>query len=296
MFDRSFQMASDAGRERGRVVPARDDDGTLTEQRPKVKPGSFLDRTVARKRGEIEAARRDRPLETLVARARDRSPARPWREALRDRAVIAEIKRASPSAGRIDPRVGAADRARLFERHGASAISVLTDRAFDGRLEDLEAVVDTISIPVLRKDFIVDPWQVWETRAAGADAALVIVAAVDDDGLRGLARAADEAGLALLVEVHSEADVARALDLGAEVVGVNARDLQSLEVDVESGLALLAGLRRATPGATLVAESGIAGPADVRRAHAAGADAVLVGEHLARASDPGAALSALVAS
>lgn len=268
----------------------------MTEQTPKVNPGSgFLARTVARKRHEVAAGRQARSLAEIAAAARSRGPARPWAESLRSAggAVIAEIKRASPSAGPLAPDVDAADRARLFERHGAAAVSVLTDAAFDGRLGDLEAVAGSVGIPVLRKDFLVDPWQVWESRAAGADAVLVLVAAVDDEGLRALAGTAAEAGLGLLVEIHTPADVARALALGTPVVGVNARDLGTLAVDVSGALGLLRQLRSEVPDAVLVAESGVGGPDDVRRARAAGADAVLVGEHLARAADPGSALAAL---
>ena len=271
----------------------------MTEQTPKVKPAEgFLARALVRKRREVEAGRRRRPLAELARAARDRDPARPWADALRapGAAVIAEVKRASPSAGSLAPGVDAAGRARLFERHGASAVSVLTDAAFDGRLDDLRAVADAVTIPVLRKDFLVDPWQVWESRATGADAALVIVASLDDAGLTALADAAREAGLGLLVEIHAREEAARAVALDADVIGVNARDLASLGVDVAAGLGLLRRLRGDAPDAVLVAESGIAGPDDVRRAQAAGADAVLVGEHLARASDPGIALEALVAA
>jgi len=264
---------------------------------PKVKSG-FLARTLARKRGEVEAGRRARSLSDLAAAARDRPAARPWAEALRDPgvAVIAEFKRASPSAGSLSPDVDAVERARVFERDGAAAISVLTDAAFDGRLADLAAVSAAVGVPVLRKDFLVDPWQIWESRAAGADAALLIVAALDDAGLAEMAAAAAAAGLGLLVEIHDRAEAARAGALRPAVIGVNARDLSRLEVDVEAGLANLRWLRREAPEAALIAESGIAGPEDVWRARAAGADAVLVGEHLARAADPGAALAALVAA
>lgn len=269
----------------------------MTEQTPKVKPpAGFLARALARKRREVETGRRVRPLNELAMEARDRAPARPWAATLRapGAAVIAEVKRASPSAGSLAPDLDAAGRARLFERNGAAAISVLTDAAFDGRLDDLRAVADAVTIPVLRKDFLVDPWQVWESRAAGADAALVIVAALDDEGLAGLVEAAGEAGLGLLVEIHVSEESSRAVALDADVIGVNARDLASLDVDVAAGLDLLRRLRGEAPDAVLVAESGITGPDDVRRARRAGADAVLVGEHLARAADAGAALAALV--
>jgi indole-3-glycerol phosphate synthase len=149
---------------------------------------------------------------------------------------------------------------------------------------------------LLRKDFIIDPWQVWESRAAGADAALLIVAAMDDALLEALAGAAREAGLGLLVEVHDEREAERAARIQPAVVGVNARDLSTLDVSLEHGLATLAALRRAWGSSVvLVAESGIRSRADVDSAARAGADAVLVGEHLMRASDPAAALASLLA-
>jgi indole-3-glycerol phosphate synthase len=202
--------------------------------------------------------------------------------------------RRSPSAGPLDPAADPADRARLYAGAGAAAVSVLTDAAFDGTLADLTAVAAAVEVPILRKDFLVDPWQVWESRAAGADAVLVVLAAVADRDLARIAEAAAEAGLGLLVEVHAPGEIPRAAALGAEVVGVNARDLGTLRTSAEGGRAVLAAARAALgPAVVLVAESGIAGPADVRRAMAAGADAVLVGEHLMRAADPAAALLAL---
>jgi indole-3-glycerol phosphate synthase len=243
------------------------------------------------------AARRELPETELRARARDARPARPWAAALLGPQirVIAEFKRASPSAGPLAPGADARVIARRYQDAGAAAISVLTDHAFGGSLQDLESVTDVISVPLLRKDFLVDPWQVWESRAAGADAVLVVVAGVDDDVLAGLADAADEAGLGLLVEVHGFEDAERAAALATEVVGVNARDLTTLEVSLDRGLATLAELRRAWGGSVvLVAESGFRTPADVARARAAGADAVLVGEHLMRSADPIAALASLL--
>jgi indole-3-glycerol phosphate synthase len=271
----------------------------LTEQRPKVKiPSGFLARTVARKRDEVAAARRARPRSELARVAGDRAPARSLANALRmpGVSVIAEVKRASPSAGAFAPGLDAPARARLYEARGAAAVSVLTDAGFDGRLDDLIAVAAAVSVPVVRKDFLVDPWQIWESRAAGADAALVIVSALDVAGLETLAAEAVEAGLGLLVEIHVPGEAQRAIALGAPVVGVNARDLSTLEVDLNGALSTVRGLRRQVPELVLVAESGVAGPEDVRRARRAGADAVLVGEHLARAADPGEALARLLAA
>jgi indole-3-glycerol phosphate synthase len=149
-------------------------------------------------------------------------------------------------------------------------------------------------VPVVRKDFLVDRWQIWESRVAGADAALLLIAALEPDEIAAMAAEAAEAGLALLVEIHAPAEALLAVSMAAPILGVNARDLSSLEVDMETALSTLRALRRDAPEAILVAESGIAGPGDVRRAGSAGADAVLVGEHLARASDPGQALERLV--
>lgn len=210
--------------------------------------------------------------------------------------MIAEVKRGSPSAGILDAGIDAPARARLYEERGAAAVSVLTDAEFDGRLADLEAVAAAVSVPVLRKDFLVDPWQVWESRAAGADAALVIVSALAPRELEVLVAESAGAGLGLLIEVHDREEARAAIDSGASVIGVNARDLSSLAVDVETALSTVEWLRREAPDAVIVAESGIAGAEGVRRARDAGADAVLVGEHLSRAADPGRALERLVAA
>ncbi|MGH7557868.1 MAG: indole-3-glycerol phosphate synthase TrpC [Gemmatimonadota bacterium] len=276
------------------------DGSNLAEQNPKVKSGpGYLARTVARKRLEVaECARR-----TSEGRLRDlagqvRRP-RPWAKALRGDgvAVIAEIKRRSPSAGSLDPDVDPATRAEVYARHGAVAVSVLTDGDFGGELNDLERVALAIELPVLRKDFLVDPWQVWESRAAGADAALVIVAALGERELAAVASAAREAGVGLLVEIHDLEEIPRALALDPEAVGVNARDLRTLETDADWADRTLAALRReAAAEIVVVAESGIASPADVRRARESGADAVLVGEALMRAEDPGRRLAELVAA
>lgn len=271
----------------------------MTEQTPKVNsPSGFLARTLARKRAEVEAARRARPHAELVAAAGDRPPARSLTEALLapGLSVIGEIKRGSPTAGALAPGLDAPARARLYEERGAAAVSVLTDQGFDGRLDDLIAVAAVVSVPILRKDFLVDPWQIWESRAAGADAGLLIVAALDAGGLEAMVAEAAEAGLGLLVEIHAPAEAPQAIALGAPIVGINARDLATLEVDMSAALSTVRGLRIDAPDLILVAESGIAHPEDVRRARSAGADAVLVGEHLARATDPGGALERLVAA
>jgi indole-3-glycerol phosphate synthase len=266
---------------------------------PKVNPPSgFLAGALARKRTEVERARRRRSGAELERLATERPSARSLADALRGQgvSVIAEVKRGSPSAGALDAGIDAPARARLYEERGAQAISVLTDAEFDGRLADLEAVAPAVSVPVLRKDFLVDPWQVWESRAAGADAALLIVAALDRGALDALVAESAGAGLGLLVEIHGRAEARAAIDAGASVIGVNARDLSTLAVDADAALSTIEWLRREASDAVIVAESGIADPEAVRRARDAGADAVLVGEHLSRATDPGDALERLVAA
>lgn len=274
----------------------------MAEENPKV--NGFLANAIERKRAEVANARGAAPLESLRERAAGRGRARSWADALRRPAgggvrVIAEFKRASPSAGRLaGGRTDPVARARLYARSGAAAMSVLTDTAFDGRLADLAAVAGAgIPIPLLRKDFIVDPWQIWESRAAGADAALVLVAALGRNEIEDLAVAAREAGIGLLVEIHARAEVEQALGIEPEVVGVNARNLATLEVSVPRMLETIRELRdRTAGGLVLVAESGIAGPDDAARAAEAGADAVLVGEHLMRSPDPAGSLAALASA
>jgi indole-3-glycerol phosphate synthase len=205
-------------------------------------------------------------------------------------AVIAEVKRSSPSAGRIadaDP----AELARTYEAAGAAAVSVLTEHEhFDGALADLRAVHLAVRVPVLRKDFLVHPSQVIESRVEGADAVLLIAAALDESELKAMVATADDLGLGALVETHSEQDLEKALATDAKVVGVNARDLETLEVDPERALALL---RRVPEDRIAVFESGVSTREDVERASAAGARAVLVGEALMRADDAGAKLGEL---
>lgn len=239
-------------------------------------------------------------LDALRRRSRDAPPAAGFAEALAgpDVAVIAEIKRASPSRGRIAAISDAGARARAYVAGGAEAVSVLTEPDwFAGSLDDLTAVADT-GVPALCKDFVVDVAQVLEARAAGASAVLLIVAAVDDDTLTGLLRVAGETGLDALVEVHAADQVHRAVaahvaaDTGRPLVlGVNARDLSTLDVDPER----FARLRGLLPDYALaVAESGITAPADVRRLGEQGADAVLVGEYAAVADDPEGTIRRLV--
>jgi indole-3-glycerol phosphate synthase len=204
----------------------------------------------------------------------------------RDRVhIIAEIKRASPSRGQLAEIPDPASLAIAYQQGGASAISVLTEgRRFGGSLADLEAVRAATSVPVLRKDFIAEPYQVYEARAAGADLVLLIVAALDDATLSSLFRLINEMGMTPLVETHSAEELDRALDLGADLVGVNARDLSTFELDQD----LFGSLAERIPsGVIRVAESAVKTPADVAHYRRAGADVVLVGEALVEQSKDG---------
>jgi indole-3-glycerol phosphate synthase len=207
-------------------------------------------------------------------------------------ALIAEVKRRSPSKGDLRPHLDPAGLARAYQRGGASAISVLTEPLhFGGSPADLRAVRAAVAAPVLRKDFVTTPYQVWEARAWGADAVLLIVAALDGEQLADLLAESAAAGLDALVEVHTRQEAAVAAKAAAALVGVNARDLATLTVDPGR----FAAVRDALPaGVTLVAESGIRTRADVQAAASAGADAVLVGETLVLAADPAATAAALL--
>ncbi len=199
-------------------------------------------------------------------------------------ALVAEVKRRSPSAGAIRADLDPADRAERYVRHGAAAVSVLTDGPFfGGSIADLEAVVARVRVPVLRKDFILEEAQILEARAAGAAAVLLIVRALPPARLAALLRFAGGVGLAALVEVHTAPELAVALAAGADIVGVNSRDLDTFQIDVAAAWALLASV---PADRVAIAESGMATTADVERAAAAGADAVLVGTALSAADDP----------
>ncbi|MHB1469514.1 MAG: indole-3-glycerol phosphate synthase TrpC, partial [Solirubrobacteraceae bacterium] len=206
--------------------------------------------------------------------------------------VIAEVKRRSPSAGTLRAEIDVPALARAYEAGGAAALSVLTDGPhFDGSLEDLEAARAACALPILRKDFVIDPYQLHEAAAAGADAVLLIVAALSEAELSRLRQTATALGLDTLVEVHDERELEAALSAGADVVGVNNRDLRDFSVDVGRTFALLP---RIPAGVTVVSESGIGAPEQLRELAAAGVSAVLIGESLVRAKDPGAALAALL--
>lgn len=206
-------------------------------------------------------------------------------------AVIAEVKRKSPSAGWIRRDLNAAGLASTYEHGGAAAVSVLTDEPnFGGSREDLEAVRGAVTVPVLRKDFLLEPVQVYESRAMGADAVLLIVRILEGDRLGALITLAGELGMSALVEAHDESELERALAAGADLVGINNRDLARFETDLAVGERLAP---RVPADVVVVGESGIETPSDVDRLGAAGVDAVLVGESLVRADDPVAAVEAL---
>lgn len=255
---------------------------------------TYLDRILeVHRRAHAEDAR---PLEPLLDAARDRPAARGFAAALRaaaaqEVAVIAEVKRRSPSKGDLAAGLDPAVIAQDYERGGAACISVLTDEQFfGGSADDLQAARAAVSVPVLRKDFTVGPKDVCEARLMGADAVLLIVAALDDEELAELHALATDLGIDALVEVHDEPELERALRAGATVVGVNQRDLVTFEVD----RARAARVARAMPeGIIRVAESGIGGPDDVPALMEAGFHALLVGESVVTASDPAGAVSAL---
>ena len=247
---------------------------------------SVLDDIVAGVRDDLEQRRTATSLADLRAALADVDPPRDPMPAFRapGSSVIAEVKRRSPSKGDLADIPDPADLAGAYARGGAVAISVLTEqRRFGGSLDDLRAVRAAVDVPLLRKDFIVEDYQLVEARAAGADLALLIVAALDDGDLRRLHDTARELGLAVLVEVHDEAETERAVALGAELIGVNARNLKTLAVDAAT-FGRLAPLVPADR--VLVAESGITGRDDVQRHVAEGARAVLVGEALVKDGDP----------
>ena len=257
---------------------------------------TVLDELVAGAREDLAARQARLPLEELKAAAADAAPVRDAAAALRRPGigVIAEVKRASPSKGALaaiaDPAALAAD----YEAGGARVISVLTEqRRFGGSLADLDAVRARVDVPLLRKDFVVSSYQIWEARAHGADLVLLIVAALEQEALVSLVERTLSLGMTPLVEVHDELETERALLAGATVVGVNARDLKTLQVD----RGVFARLAPMLPDAVVkIAESGVRGPHDLLAYAHDGADAVLVGEGVVTGGDPRAAVAELVAA
>jgi indole-3-glycerol phosphate synthase len=253
---------------------------------------TYLDTIVAAHRAAAD--RDERPLDALVEQAGTMAPTRGFADALRggeSLSVISEIKRRSPSKGDLWPDLDPVALARTYEAGGASCLSVLTDAEFfGGSVADLQAALGACGLPVLRKDFTVDARDVVDARLMGADAVLLIVAALSDAELRSFHELATELGLDVLVEVHDAGELDRALAVGAGLIGVNQRDLATFTVDRE----LAAKLRPSMPDdAVTVAESGVRDAADARSLRAAGYDAVLVGESLVTSADPAAAVREL---
>jgi indole-3-glycerol phosphate synthase len=247
---------------------------------------SWLEELVAGAREDSRRRQQQVPLEALRASLVTRDGARPFSEALvrPGLSLIAEFKRRSPSAGEIRPGAEVAEIVGAYERGGAAAISVLTEeRHFGGSVDDLRAAREASDLPILRKDFIVDRYQVFEAAASGADAVLLIVAGLDDEPLAALYAEARELDLDCLLEVHDEADLERALVIGADVIGINNRNLNDFTVDVETTVELLTDV---PAGKTVVSESGYGGRDQLDELERIGVDAVLVGEALMRAADP----------
>ncbi|MCZ7645610.1 MAG: indole-3-glycerol phosphate synthase TrpC [Planctomycetota bacterium] len=251
----------------------------------------MLAEIVAHKKEEVAAARRSKPLDELRREPGRRGDRRGFRDALLGPGLrlIAEIKKASPSGGLLredfDPRAIA----RVYKQSHASALSVLTDaKYFQGSLEYLAAVREAVDLPILRKDFTVDEYQIVEAARAGADAVLLIAACLDDARLKGFRELAEAEELDALVEVHDEAELERALKSGARILGINNRNLKTLETTLETTFALLGRLPAERNGLIVVSESGIKSPGDTLRLSEAGVNAVLIGETFMRAPDIGA--------
>jgi len=252
---------------------------------------------MAVKRAEIAAAKNSIPMEQLEACARAASPPREFVAAIRKKlaegraAVIAEIKRASPSKGLLRENFAPADIAKSYERAGAACLSVLTDREFfQGSAEHLQAARGACALPALRKDFIVDLYQVYEARAMGADCILLIAACLSVAEMKNLETQADAVGMAVLVEVHDAAELEAALELRTPLLGINNRNLRTFETRLATTLALLP---KVPDGRIVITESGILSSADVARMRKQGVNAFLVGEAFMRSADPGAALRSM---
>ncbi|HVX60036.1 MAG TPA: indole-3-glycerol phosphate synthase TrpC [Pirellulales bacterium] len=256
---------------------------------------TILDQITATKRREIEAARTARPESALVEALASAPPARDFFAALAQAGpirLIAEVKKASPSKGVIRDNFHPVEIARTYQQHGATCLSVLTDETyFQGSLDYLRQIRAATELPILRKDFILDRYQLLEARAAGADAVLLIAECLDDCRLRALHNEALELGLTPLVELYEPDNLPRVLEAGATLIGVNNRDLRTFEVDLQHTLRMRT---RIPENCLLVGESGIRTRADVQRLEAAGVDAMLVGESLMAQDDIGAAVDALL--
>ena len=258
---------------------------------------TILEKIIAEKRKEIARRKAEVTLEKLESQVERTLPCRDFIAAVKRPEggpirLIAEYKRASPSKGEIRADLSPMEVAQAYEQGGASAMSVLTDGPFfGGSLDDLRVVRNAVGLPILRKDFILDSYQLAEARAAGSDAVLLIVAALSDELLAGLQKEAADRGLATLVEVHNEEELDRALACGATMVGVNNRDLHTFKMDLGITLSLCPLIPE---GIIVVGESGIHSRDDVLKLEEAGVDAVLVWEHLMVQPDPGRAVAALL--
>jgi len=258
-----------------------------------TKSGTVLDRMVEARRSAIDHRKRILPEAVLRIAVKKAERVRDFAGALARNAVnvIAELKKASPSRGVIREAFDPQELASQLERAGACALSVLTEEEFfQGSLKDMRAARAASALPVLRKDFIIDPWQVWEARAANADSFLLIVAILRDSALSELLALGRQLGMEALVEVHTREELSRAVDAGAQLIGVNNRDLRTLDVRLDTSLELIDAMPEAC---TAVSESGVGSQEEIARLRAAGFDAFLVGEHLMASPDPAAALRAL---
>lgn len=251
---------------------------------------NFLEKILEDKKREVESRKHQFSEQMLIEKGGQANPPISLAEALSSKglAVIAEIKKASPSAGVIRENFDPVQIAKAYIQAGANALSILTDeKYFQGYLQYIKQVRSFVPVPILRKDFIIDPYQILETRVCGADALLLIVAALDNDQLRNLLDKTHEIGMEALVEVHSAAEMQIAVDAGAKIIGINNRNLETFTIDLAT-TEQLAPLAR--PGTVLVGESGLHTNNDIQRMIQAGLNAVLVGTHFMKHPDPGAAL------
>lgn len=263
-------------------------------QLPEAVKGTILEKIMHSKMHELIGAKSKLPASSLEAVLENAPQVRSFKAALmrKSPAIIAEIKKASPSAGLIREDFDPLKIAEEYQKAGAAALSVITEvQHFQGGLENLASVRWHVNLPLLRKDFIVDPYQILEARHAGADAILLIAALLDASDLKSLIGEAERHRMDALVEVHSESELRKALDAGANLIGVNNRDLRTFTVSLETSINLA---RNMPKGVLTISESGIRNAEDIQRLMGAGYQGFLVGEHLMRASSPGAALNELI--
>jgi indole-3-glycerol phosphate synthase len=255
--------------------------------------GTFLDRILDKRRERVDAARRARPLDEVRAAAAQTGPVRKPSFAGQGPFVIAEVKKASPSKGLLREHFAPVEIAQGYDAAGAAAISVLTEEDFfQGSLEHMRAVRQAVSKPVLRKDFVFDPYQLYEGRAAGADLFLLIMAMLGDEEYAELKAVGESLGMTALVEVHDAAEAERALRLQPELLGINNRNLKTFHTSLDVTLDMLPSLPK---GVRVVSESGLSGPAELQKLMGQGVDTFLIGETFMRAPDPGECLRRLIA-